>query len=79
MQEAMPPELLRRYDVVFKPLSKSKPIPMRQIGAEHVGRIVSVQVKVASTAPAALLSNIASLVHALSPCAAFHSRLGSCY
>ena len=40
----MPPELLRRFEVVFKPLSKAKPVPMRRIGAEHVGRLVSVKV-----------------------------------
>lgn len=40
----MPPELLRRFEVVFKPLSKAKPVPMRQIGAEHVGKLVSVKV-----------------------------------
>lgn len=39
----MPPELLRRFEVVFKPLSKAKPVPMRQIGAEHVGKLVSVK------------------------------------
>ena len=40
----MPPELLRRFEIVFKPLSKAKPVPMRQIGAEHVGKLVSVKV-----------------------------------
>lgn len=40
----MPPELLRRFEVVFKPLSKAKPVPMRQIGAQHVGKLVSVKV-----------------------------------
>ncbi len=40
----IPPELLRRFEVVFKPLSKAKPVPMRQIGAKHVGKLVSVKV-----------------------------------
>ena len=40
----MPPELLRRFEVTFRPLSKSKAIPMRRIGAEHVGKLVSVKV-----------------------------------
>ena len=40
----MPPELLRRFEVTFRPLSKSKAIPMRHIGAEHVGKLVSVKV-----------------------------------
>ena len=41
----MPPELQRRFDVVFKPLNDSKAVPMRQIGADHVGQLVSVQVR----------------------------------
>ena len=41
----MPPELLRRFEVAFKPLSKAKTIPMRQIGAAHIGKLVSVKVR----------------------------------
>ena len=41
----MPAELRRHFEVVFKPLSKSQPVPMRQIGSEHVGKLVSVQVQ----------------------------------
>ncbi|KAL3138278.1 Mcm2-7 hexameric complex component [Trebouxia sp. C0010 RCD-2024] len=39
----MPPELLRRFEVAFKPLSKATAIPMRQIGAAHIGKLVSVK------------------------------------
>ena len=41
----MPAELRRHFEVVFKPLAKSQPVPMRQIGSEHVGKLVSVQVQ----------------------------------
>ena len=44
LEPDMPPELQRRFDVVFKPLNDSKAMPMRQIGADHVGQLVSVQV-----------------------------------
>ena len=40
----MPPELLRRFEVAFKPPSKAQAIPMRHIGAAHVGKLVSVKV-----------------------------------
>lgn len=46
----MPPELLRRFEIAFKPLSKTKATPMRKIGAEHVGKLVSVKVNMADEA-----------------------------
>eukprot|EP00891_Asterochloris_glomerata_P008965 jgi/Astpho2/8965/fgenesh1_pm.00133_%23_19_t len=39
----MPSELMRRHEVVFKPRSKKRPVHLRCVGAEHVGRLVSVK------------------------------------
>lgn len=41
----MPSELMRRHEVVFKPRSKKRPVHLRCVGAEHVGRLVSVKVR----------------------------------
>lgn len=40
----IPAELLRRYMVVVKPQSKSPTLKLRDIGARHVGQLVSVKV-----------------------------------
>ena len=40
----MPAELMRRHEVVFKPRSKKRAVHLRCVGAEHVGRLVSVKV-----------------------------------
>lgn len=37
-----PPELMRRYELVFEPLTLHKPIPVRQVKAKHVGKFVTV-------------------------------------
>ena len=43
-QNRLPPELMRRYDVVFVPRSLQKPLKLREIGSKNVGRLVTVQV-----------------------------------
>ena len=40
----MPAELTRRYEVVIKPQSKQKALKLREINADHIGRLVTVQV-----------------------------------
>jgi DNA replication licensing factor MCM7 len=39
----MPPELLRRYEVVFQPRSEVEHLSIRQIGARHIGRLVKIR------------------------------------
>lgn len=43
-QNRLPPELMRRYDVVFVPRSLQKTLKLREIASKNVGRLVSVQV-----------------------------------
>jgi DNA replication licensing factor MCM7 len=38
-----PPELLRRYEVYFKDMSTNKTAPIREVKAEHVGKLVTVR------------------------------------
>ncbi|KAJ3653658.1 hypothetical protein Zmor_012897 [Zophobas morio] len=38
-----PPELLRRYEIYFKDMSANKTVPIREVKAEHVGRLVTVR------------------------------------
>lgn len=38
-----PPELMRRYEVYFKDQSLTKPTPIRDVKAEHVGKLVTVR------------------------------------
>ncbi|XP_067014629.2 DNA replication licensing factor Mcm7 [Anabrus simplex] len=38
-----PPELMRRFEVYFKDLSLSKPVPIRDVKAEHIGHLVTVR------------------------------------
>lgn len=39
----LPPELMRRYTVVFLPRSNQKPIKLREVMSEHCGCLVTVQ------------------------------------
>ncbi|BDA48060.1 DNA replication licensing factor MCM7 [Coccomyxa sp. Obi] len=39
----MPPELTRRYEVVVKPQTKQRALKLREINADHIGRLVTVQ------------------------------------
>ena len=43
-QNRLPPELMRRYDVVFVPRSTQKRLKLREVGSKHVGTLVTVQV-----------------------------------
>lgn len=43
-QNRLPPELMRRYDVVFVPRQLQKTLKLREIGSKNVGRLVTVQV-----------------------------------
>lgn len=38
-----PPELIRRFEVYFKDLSTSKSVPIREVKAEHIGKLVTVR------------------------------------
>ncbi|VEN36294.1 unnamed protein product [Callosobruchus maculatus] len=38
-----PPELLRRYELYFEDSSLSKDVPIREVKAQHVGRLVTVR------------------------------------
>ncbi|GLG99947.1 DNA replication licensing factor MCM7 [Gryllus bimaculatus] len=38
-----PPELMRRYEVYFKDLSLTKPVPIRDVKANHIGKLVTVR------------------------------------
>ena len=42
-QNKFPPELMRRFEIFFKNLSSEKSIPIRQIKAEQVGKLVTVR------------------------------------
>ncbi|OWR43100.1 minichromosome maintenance complex component 7 [Danaus plexippus plexippus] len=38
-----PPELIRRFEVYFKDMSTSKSVPIRDVKAEHIGKLVTVR------------------------------------
>ncbi|XP_026764148.2 DNA replication licensing factor Mcm7 [Galleria mellonella] len=38
-----PPELIRRFEVYFKDMATSKSIPIREVKAEHIGKLVTVR------------------------------------
>ncbi|KAI5642329.1 MCM OB domain-containing protein [Phthorimaea operculella] len=38
-----PPELIRRFEVYFRDLSSSKPVPIREVKAEQIGKLVTVR------------------------------------
>ncbi|KAL0895459.1 hypothetical protein ABMA27_011579 [Loxostege sticticalis] len=38
-----PPELIRRFEVYFKDMSSSKSVPIREVKAEHIGKLVTVR------------------------------------
>ena len=40
----LPAELVRRFDVVVKPSAKQRPLRLRDVSADHIGRIVILQV-----------------------------------
>lgn len=42
-QNKFPPELMRRFEIFLKNKSAEKSIPIRQIKAEHVGKLVTVR------------------------------------
>ena len=42
IQSKYPPELMRRYDVYFKPLSTEKPTAIRDVKAKDIGRLVTI-------------------------------------
>ncbi|KAK9837164.1 hypothetical protein WJX81_007375, partial [Elliptochloris bilobata] len=39
----LPAELMRRYEVVIRPRQKQKAIKLREVSAEHIGKLVRVQ------------------------------------
>ena len=40
----LPAELVRRFDVVVKPSAKQRPLRLREVSADHIGRLVILQV-----------------------------------
>eukprot|EP00884_Botryococcus_braunii_P012595 jgi/Botrbrau1/21336/Bobra.0184s0046.1 len=42
-QNALPPELMRRYEVVIHPPAKMKALKMREVTARHIGKLVTVR------------------------------------
>ncbi|KAL4705666.1 hypothetical protein ACJJTC_011228 [Scirpophaga incertulas] len=38
-----PPELIRRFEVYFKDMSNTKTVPIREVKAEHIGKLVTVR------------------------------------
>ena len=40
----MPVELVRRYEVLVRPQVKQKPLRLREVSADHIGRLVTLQV-----------------------------------
>ncbi len=43
----IPPVLNRRFEVWFKPSSAAKVVPIRDIKAAYIGKLISLKVKVA--------------------------------
>ena len=42
-RQTLPAALRRRYDVMFKPSSKVTPVALREVRAEHIGKLVTVK------------------------------------
>ncbi|XP_063223755.1 DNA replication licensing factor Mcm7 [Bacillus rossius redtenbacheri] len=42
-QNKYPPELMRRFEVYFKDAALRKPLPIREVKAEHIGKLVTVR------------------------------------
>ncbi|XP_046988430.1 DNA replication licensing factor Mcm7 [Schistocerca americana] len=42
-QNKYPPELMRRFEIYFKDLSATKPTPIRDVKADHIGKLVTVR------------------------------------
>ena len=40
----VPVELVRRYEVLIRPQAKHKPLRLREVSADHIGRLVTLQV-----------------------------------
>ena len=40
---AFPPELMRRYEVNFKTGSDAKPIPIREVKADNIGKLINIR------------------------------------
>ena len=43
IEQAFPPELLRRYEVHFAARKAQKELAIREVGAQHIGHIVKVK------------------------------------
>ena len=73
----LPAELVRRFDVVVKPAAKQRPLRLREVSADHIGRLVVLQVSSLSSqsmpSPAALVGSCmmnlyyANQMHLLGP------------
>ncbi|KAJ8920651.1 hypothetical protein NQ315_004790 [Exocentrus adspersus] len=43
VRNKFPQELMRRYEIYFKDLSANKTVPIREVKAEHIGRLVTIK------------------------------------
>ena len=41
----VPPELVRRYEVALRPQRKAKALRLREVSADHIGRLVTLQAR----------------------------------
>lgn len=39
----VPVKLVRRYEVLVRPQAKHKPLKLREVSADHIGRLVTLQ------------------------------------
>ena len=44
MNTNLPAQLIRRFDVAIKPSAKQRPLRLREVSADHIGRLVILQV-----------------------------------
>jgi DNA replication licensing factor MCM7 len=60
VRKYLPPALLRRYEVRFAPLTSQKAVPLRNITAQDIGRLVSVRCIVLRSSDVKPLIEVAS-------------------
>lgn len=63
LQITLPPSLKRRYEVRFLPLVKDKALPLRKVGAHHVGKMVTCKVSRADERSPSLLMGVLSRLY----------------
>lgn len=71
----LPPELMRRYEVVVRPRQKHKAIKLRDVSAAHIGKLVRVQARPLPRAMLLLQSLTCLALKILSPLRCNHSAM----